>query len=316
MQAAPPRSTPRVGTRRRRPLPGARPPGLRQWGSRGTDMAVSNLPSGQPVMQVTGWAKERLEQMTPEGHTAVIHSHPDRRSSLGAGLCGDRGAARCCRGAAPAGRPGLAPQDQLRDQRRRLFRVRRRLAYSVGIRISAAARADDRVDARRPQRQPEQRPDEEQRKDRAEGRSAPRAGCRLCVQPHFSNSTATMPAIISEPKEREQDHVLFSQHHTRRDARAPQIRFGRHARLALGLQLGDLHRALPRRRWSARPAPCRGGALPLASRQRKQLDPLAPDASSRAPGKGERPRICLSIWGAGWVQSTRASALSGGIFSA
>jgi holo-[acyl-carrier protein] synthase len=37
------------------------------------DMAVTNLPSGQPVMHVTGWAKERLEQMTPEGHTSVIH---------------------------------------------------------------------------------------------------------------------------------------------------------------------------------------------------------------------------------------------------
>lgn len=37
------------------------------------DMAVSNLPTGQPVMAVTGWAKQRLEQMTPAGHTAVIH---------------------------------------------------------------------------------------------------------------------------------------------------------------------------------------------------------------------------------------------------
>lgn len=37
------------------------------------DMAVSNLPSGQPVMQVTGWAKERLDQMTPDGYTAIIH---------------------------------------------------------------------------------------------------------------------------------------------------------------------------------------------------------------------------------------------------
>lgn len=37
------------------------------------DMAVSNLPTGQPVMAVSGWAKERLEQMTPAGHTAVIH---------------------------------------------------------------------------------------------------------------------------------------------------------------------------------------------------------------------------------------------------
>ncbi len=37
------------------------------------DMAVSNLETGQPVMAVTGWAKERLEAMTPEGHVAIIH---------------------------------------------------------------------------------------------------------------------------------------------------------------------------------------------------------------------------------------------------
>lgn len=37
------------------------------------DMAVSNLRTGQPVMAVTGWAKDRLDEMTPEGHTAVIH---------------------------------------------------------------------------------------------------------------------------------------------------------------------------------------------------------------------------------------------------
>ena len=37
------------------------------------DMAVSNLPTGQPVMAVTGWARDRLEQMTPAGYTAVIH---------------------------------------------------------------------------------------------------------------------------------------------------------------------------------------------------------------------------------------------------
>jgi holo-[acyl-carrier protein] synthase len=37
------------------------------------DMAVSNLRSGQPVMHVTGWAAERLAQMTPAGHEAVIH---------------------------------------------------------------------------------------------------------------------------------------------------------------------------------------------------------------------------------------------------
>ncbi|RYH96773.1 MAG: holo-ACP synthase, partial [Acetobacteraceae bacterium] len=37
------------------------------------DMAVTNLRSGQPVMQVTGWAAERLRSMTPAGHEAVIH---------------------------------------------------------------------------------------------------------------------------------------------------------------------------------------------------------------------------------------------------
>ncbi|MBA98583.1 MAG: holo-ACP synthase [Sulfitobacter sp.] len=37
------------------------------------DMAVSNLHTGQPVMEVTGWAAERLEQMTPAGHEAIIH---------------------------------------------------------------------------------------------------------------------------------------------------------------------------------------------------------------------------------------------------
>ncbi len=37
------------------------------------DMAVANLPTGQPVMSVTGWAAERLAQMTPPGHDAVIH---------------------------------------------------------------------------------------------------------------------------------------------------------------------------------------------------------------------------------------------------
>ncbi|SPF78606.1 Holo-[acyl-carrier-protein] synthase [Aliiroseovarius pelagivivens] len=37
------------------------------------DMAVSNLRTGQPVMEVTGWAKDRLDEMTPAGHEAVIH---------------------------------------------------------------------------------------------------------------------------------------------------------------------------------------------------------------------------------------------------
>lgn len=37
------------------------------------DMAVSNLPTGQPVMAVSGWAKERLNDLTPEGYEAIIH---------------------------------------------------------------------------------------------------------------------------------------------------------------------------------------------------------------------------------------------------
>lgn len=37
------------------------------------DMAVSNLRTGQPVMEVTGWAAERLKSMTPDGHEAIIH---------------------------------------------------------------------------------------------------------------------------------------------------------------------------------------------------------------------------------------------------
>ncbi|MFK7879324.1 holo-ACP synthase [Roseobacter sp.] len=37
------------------------------------DMSVTNLETGQPVMHVTGWAAERLAEMTPPGHEAVIH---------------------------------------------------------------------------------------------------------------------------------------------------------------------------------------------------------------------------------------------------
>lgn len=37
------------------------------------DMAVSNRPGGQPAMELTGWAAERLRSMTPPGHEAVIH---------------------------------------------------------------------------------------------------------------------------------------------------------------------------------------------------------------------------------------------------
>ncbi len=37
------------------------------------DMAVRNLPTGQPVMEVTGWAADRLAAMTPADHEAIIH---------------------------------------------------------------------------------------------------------------------------------------------------------------------------------------------------------------------------------------------------
>ena len=37
------------------------------------DMSVSNLSSGQPVMEVTGWAKNRLREITPSDHEAIVH---------------------------------------------------------------------------------------------------------------------------------------------------------------------------------------------------------------------------------------------------
>ena len=37
------------------------------------DMSVKNLRTGQPVMEVTGWAKSRLEELPPPGHEAIIH---------------------------------------------------------------------------------------------------------------------------------------------------------------------------------------------------------------------------------------------------
>jgi len=37
------------------------------------DMAVSNLMSGQPQMHLTGWAAERLAEITPPGHEALVH---------------------------------------------------------------------------------------------------------------------------------------------------------------------------------------------------------------------------------------------------
>ncbi len=45
------------------------------------DMSVSNLRSGQPQMHVTGWAAQRLADMTPEGmdphiHVTLTDDHP------------------------------------------------------------------------------------------------------------------------------------------------------------------------------------------------------------------------------------------------
>jgi len=37
------------------------------------DMGVTNLPGGQPVMHVSGWAAARLAEMTPPGFEAIIH---------------------------------------------------------------------------------------------------------------------------------------------------------------------------------------------------------------------------------------------------
>ncbi|MCB1338475.1 MAG: holo-ACP synthase [Maritimibacter sp.] len=44
-----------------------------QMGIGWKDMAVTNLATGQPQMHLTGWAAERLKEMTPAGHEAVIH---------------------------------------------------------------------------------------------------------------------------------------------------------------------------------------------------------------------------------------------------
>lgn len=37
------------------------------------DMSVTNLRTGQPQMHLTGWAAERLTEMTPPGHEALVH---------------------------------------------------------------------------------------------------------------------------------------------------------------------------------------------------------------------------------------------------
>ena len=37
------------------------------------DIGVVNLPSGQPTLELTGGARERLDAITPAGHVAHIH---------------------------------------------------------------------------------------------------------------------------------------------------------------------------------------------------------------------------------------------------
>jgi holo-[acyl-carrier protein] synthase len=37
------------------------------------DMSVRNLHTGQPVMELTGWAAKRLAAMTPDGFEATVH---------------------------------------------------------------------------------------------------------------------------------------------------------------------------------------------------------------------------------------------------
>ena len=37
------------------------------------DIGVVNRPSGEPTLELTGGAKERLDAITPPGHVARIH---------------------------------------------------------------------------------------------------------------------------------------------------------------------------------------------------------------------------------------------------
>ena len=46
--------------------------GLRMGISR-KNMEVSNIDTGQPVMTLTGWAKKRLLELTPEGYLSTLH---------------------------------------------------------------------------------------------------------------------------------------------------------------------------------------------------------------------------------------------------
>ena len=36
------------------------------------DMTISNLESGQPTVNLTGWAEKRLNELTPKGHSSQI----------------------------------------------------------------------------------------------------------------------------------------------------------------------------------------------------------------------------------------------------
>jgi holo-[acyl-carrier protein] synthase len=47
--------------------------GVPRRGVHWADMGVVNLRSGKPTMALTGGAAERLAELTPEGHVAVIH---------------------------------------------------------------------------------------------------------------------------------------------------------------------------------------------------------------------------------------------------
>lgn len=37
------------------------------------DMGVRNIHTGQPTMELTGWAAKRLQELTPKGHEAFVH---------------------------------------------------------------------------------------------------------------------------------------------------------------------------------------------------------------------------------------------------
>ena len=37
------------------------------------DMSVLNLETGQPIMELTGWAAKKMSDMTPEGYEAIVH---------------------------------------------------------------------------------------------------------------------------------------------------------------------------------------------------------------------------------------------------